>query len=125
MVRLPRFSLKCRLRLHRVCQCSGGAQQARRKRQARWQDKVQLLTLPGQARGLAETVNIAEHGSAAGAANDEEGDVWLENIPVQELAAPQYNAQQVGAPPQSRLLLLVYRASTIKDSAFSRFGVRF
>ena len=60
-----------------------------------------MLTLPGQARGLAETVNIAEHGSATGAASDEEGDVWVENIPAQEQAAPQYDAQQVGSLAQS------------------------
>ena len=75
--------------------------QDQRRRALRWQERVQLLTLPGQALGLADTVSIAEHGTAAGAGSDEEEDAWSQTPPVQELPAPQYDAQQVGGLSQS------------------------
>lgn len=100
------------------------AHQVRRKKQARWQDKVQLLTVPGEARGLAETVNIAEHGTTA-AASDHEEDVWVETTPpVQELAAPQYDAQQVWHSSTEQPALKPTQRSTVRDSAFNSFGSR-
>ena len=83
----------------------------------KWQDKVQLLTLPGHVRGLAETVNIAEHGTAAAGTNEEEEEVWAERAPpVQELAAPQYDSQQVYRCSTELLALKPTQRSTIRDS---------
>ena len=56
-----------------------------------------MLTRPGQALDLAATVTIAERGTSAAAASNEDADAWDEE-PKQrghEQAAPQYNAQQV------------------------------
>ena len=84
---------------------------------------MQLLTLPGQARGLAETVNIAEHGSAAGAASDEEGDVWVEDVPVQEQAAPQYDAQQVDCLTQSSCSCFCTDIAYLAQACLMAWGV--
>lgn len=54
-----------------------------------------MLTAPGEALDLDETVRLAEHGSLADSESADDFHPHDEGIDATEHAAPQYDAQQV------------------------------
>ena len=71
------------------------ADQAGRMRLPTWEEKVQMLTTPGLAMDLAETVEAASFQSAAADETGEDDSQWGEATEARQQATPQYNAQQV------------------------------
>ena len=71
------------------------AEQAGRIRPATWEEKVQMLTTPGLAMDLADTVEVASFQDAAADETGEDNSQWGEGTEARQQAAPQYNAQQV------------------------------
>lgn len=54
-----------------------------------------MLTAPGEAMDLDETVRLAEHGSLADSESADDFNPQDEGVNAKEHAAPQYDAQQV------------------------------
>ena len=71
------------------------ADQAGKTRIPTWEEKVHMLTTPGLAMDLAETVEVASFQDAPSLETDEGNGQWGKATEARQHAAPQYDAQQV------------------------------